>query len=155
VCIDAASQRRQDAGQAADGMPIVSGEHFAIYVTQEKPHAGRSHALVGMQLARASRRTSGPRRRDPVNDLEYGAESRHHPIFVGHNLRRTWRARISGTPLRSADSLTPRASTSGCSRNDLDQFDTGSAQGVPGLRRRVGRLQILTEKHKLKRQGVA
>jgi len=38
--------------------------------------------------------------KDPVDaTLEYAQKQGITQIFVGHNLRRTWRARLGGTPL--------------------------------------------------------
>jgi nucleotide-binding universal stress UspA family protein len=78
------------------------GELFAIYVVQENLTAEDGMANErNATLARAQHaHIEVLEGRDPVATiLDYAR--RHHitQIFVGHNLRRNWRARLRGTPL--------------------------------------------------------
>lgn len=78
------------------------GELFAIYVTQESLTAEDRMALDrNATLARAHHaRVDELEGRDPVATiLDYARSHGITQIFVGHNLRRNWRARIAGTPL--------------------------------------------------------
>jgi two-component system sensor histidine kinase KdpD len=78
------------------------GELFAIYVNQPNltPH-DRVANERNMKVARAERAhidvLDG---KDPVATiLEYAREQGITQLFVGHNLRRGWRARLRGSPL--------------------------------------------------------
>ena len=78
------------------------GELFAIYVVQDslteedKMALERNATLARAQLAQVDVLEG----RDPVATiLDYARSHGITQIFVGHNLRRTWRARIQGTPL--------------------------------------------------------
>jgi two-component system, OmpR family, sensor histidine kinase KdpD len=78
------------------------GELFAIYVLQE--HLTEEDRMANernLTLARAQHaQVDVLEGKDPVATiLDYAR--RHHitQIFVGHNLRRNWRARLAGTPL--------------------------------------------------------
>jgi two-component system sensor histidine kinase KdpD len=78
------------------------GELFAIYVNQPNltPHDRVANAR-NIKVARAERAhidvLDG---RDPVATiLEYAREQGITQLFVGHNLRRDWRARLRGSPL--------------------------------------------------------
>jgi two-component system sensor histidine kinase KdpD len=78
------------------------GELFAIYVTQHNltPEDGmaleRNATLARAQLAHVEILEG----KDPIKTiLEYAQTQGITQIFVGHNLRRTWRARLGGTPL--------------------------------------------------------
>jgi two-component system sensor histidine kinase KdpD len=78
------------------------GELFAIYVVQENlTEEDRMANDRNATLARAQHaQIEVLEGRDPVaRILDYAR--RHHitQIFVGHNLRRNWRARLGGTPL--------------------------------------------------------
>jgi two-component system sensor histidine kinase KdpD len=78
------------------------GELFAVYVTQENLTAEDQMALDrNVTLARAQQaRIEVLEGRDPVGViLEYARLHGVTQIFVGHNLRRGWRARLGGTPL--------------------------------------------------------
>lgn len=78
------------------------GELFAIYVTQEnltpedRMALDRNVTLAQAQHAHVDVLDS----RDPVKTiLDYARRHGITQIFVGHNLRRTWRTRLGGTPL--------------------------------------------------------
>jgi two-component system, OmpR family, sensor histidine kinase KdpD len=78
------------------------GELFAVYVTQENLTPDDQMALErNVTLARAQQaRIDVLEGRDPVGViLDYARLHGVTQIFVGHNLRRGWRARLSGTPL--------------------------------------------------------
>jgi two-component system, OmpR family, sensor histidine kinase KdpD len=78
------------------------GELFAVYVTQENLTPEDQMALErNVTLARAQQaRIDVLEGRDPVGViLDYARLHGVTQIFVGHNLRRGWRARLSGTPL--------------------------------------------------------
>jgi two-component system sensor histidine kinase KdpD len=78
------------------------GELFAIYVNQ--PHLTPQDRIANernIKVARAERASvdilDG---NDPVATiLEYARDHRVTQLFVGHNLRRDWRARLRGSPL--------------------------------------------------------
>ena len=80
----------------------LHGELFAIYVMQRDLTSEDRMALErNATLARAQQASveilEG---RNPVRTiLEYARSHGITQIFVGHNLRRTWRARLGGTPL--------------------------------------------------------
>jgi len=91
------------------------GELFAIYVTQENLTDEDRMALErNATLARAQdAHVEILEGRDPAKTiLEYARSHGITQIFVGHNLRRTWRARLGGTPLdrliRDAEGLDVR-----------------------------------------------
>ncbi len=78
------------------------GELFAIYVTQEnltpedRMALDRNVTLARAQEAHVEVLTG----RDPIRTiLEYARAQGITQVFVGHNLRRTWRSRLGGTPL--------------------------------------------------------
>jgi len=78
------------------------GELFAIYVVQEnlteedQMANERNATLARAQHARLDVLEGS----DPVATiLDYARRHNITQIFVGHNLRRTWRARLTGTPL--------------------------------------------------------
>jgi K+-sensing histidine kinase KdpD len=78
------------------------GELFAIYVNQ--PNLTPQDRIANernLKVARAERaRIDVLDGRDPVATiLEYAREQRITQLFVGHNLRRDWRARFRGSPL--------------------------------------------------------
>jgi len=78
------------------------GELFAIYVMQENLTAEDMMALErNVTLARAAAaRVETLRGKDPIRTiLDYARQHGITQIFVGHNLRRTWRSRLGGTPL--------------------------------------------------------
>ena len=78
------------------------GELFAIYVTQDHLTAEDEMALErNATLARAQlAHVEILEGKDPIKTiLEYAQKQGITQIFVGHNLRRTWRARLGGTPL--------------------------------------------------------
>jgi two-component system sensor histidine kinase KdpD len=78
------------------------GELFAIYVTQENLTLEDQMALErNATLARAQQaHVEVLKGKDPVRTiLEYARSQGVTQIFLGHNLRRTWRARLEGTPL--------------------------------------------------------
>ena len=78
------------------------GELFAIYVTQENLTVEDQMALDrNATLARAQQaHVDILEGQDPVTAiLEYARSHGITQVFVGHNLRRTWRARLGGTPL--------------------------------------------------------
>ncbi len=78
------------------------GELFAIYVIQEnltpedRMALDRNVTLARAQQAQVDILTG----QDPVRAiLEYARGHAITQLFVGHNLRRTWRAHVCGTPL--------------------------------------------------------
>jgi K+-sensing histidine kinase KdpD len=78
------------------------GELFAIYVTQDnltpedRMALGRNVTLARAQHAQVEILEG----KDPIKTiLEYAQKQGMTQIFVGHNLRRTWRSRLGGTPL--------------------------------------------------------
>jgi len=78
------------------------GELFAIYVMQDSLTEEDKMALErNATLARAQHaQVDVLEARDPAAAiLDYARSHGITQIFVGHNLRRTWRARIRGTPL--------------------------------------------------------
>ena len=78
------------------------GELFAIYVTQDHLTAEDEMALErNATLARAQlAHVEILEGKDPIKAiLEYAQKQGITQIFVGHNLRRTWRARLGGAPL--------------------------------------------------------
>ena len=78
------------------------GELFALYVTQRDLTPEDRMALErNATLARAQQaQVDILEGKDPVKTiLEYARAHNITQIFVGHNLRRTWRARLGGTPL--------------------------------------------------------
>jgi two-component system sensor histidine kinase KdpD len=78
------------------------GELFAIYVTQAHLTPEDQMALDrNATLARAQQaQVEILEGKDPIQTiLEYARKQGITQIFVGHNLRRTWRARLGGTPL--------------------------------------------------------
>ncbi|HJZ76693.1 MAG TPA: universal stress protein [Vicinamibacterales bacterium] len=78
------------------------GELLAIYVMQENLTDDDRMALErNVTLARAQQaRVETLEGKDPVRTiLEYAREHGVTQIFVGHNLRRSWRSRLGGTPL--------------------------------------------------------
>jgi two-component system sensor histidine kinase KdpD len=78
------------------------GELFAIYVNQPNltPQDRIAHER-NVRVARAERaRVDVLDGKDPVATiLEYARDHRITQLFVGHNLRRDWRARLRGSPL--------------------------------------------------------
>ena len=91
------------------------GELFAIYVVQDnltpddRTALDRNVSLAHAQHAQVDILTG----KDPVKTiLEYARGHGMTQIFVGHNLRRTWRTRLFGTPLdrliRDAEGLDVR-----------------------------------------------
>jgi two-component system, OmpR family, sensor histidine kinase KdpD len=78
------------------------GELFALYVTQRDLTPEDRMALErNATLARAQQaQVEILEGKDPIKAiLEYARSHNITQIFVGHNLRRTWRARLGGTPL--------------------------------------------------------
>lgn len=78
------------------------GELVAIYVTQENLTPDDRLALDrNITLARAQHaHVEILEAKDPVDGiLEYARAHRMTQIFVGHNIRRTWRHLLGGTPL--------------------------------------------------------
>jgi len=78
------------------------GELFAIYVMQrnltdeDRMALERNVTLAGAQQAQVETLEGN----DPIKTiLEYARGHGITQIFVGHNLRRTWRSRLGGTPL--------------------------------------------------------
>jgi two-component system sensor histidine kinase KdpD len=91
------------------------GELFAIYVTQENLTAEDRLALArNVTLARAQHaHVETLEGKDAIKTiLDYARSRGITQIFVGHNLRRTWRNRLGGTPLdrliREAEGLDVR-----------------------------------------------
>jgi two-component system sensor histidine kinase KdpD len=91
------------------------GELFAIYVTQDNLTPEDRMALErNATLARAQQaHVEILEGKDPVETiLEYARKQGMTQIFVGHNLRHTWRARLGGTPidrlLRDAEGIDVR-----------------------------------------------
>ena len=78
------------------------GELFAIYVTQEHlTHDDRSALARNVILARAQHaHVETLEGRDAIETiLDYARAKGITQIFVGHNMRRSWRSRLGGTPL--------------------------------------------------------
>jgi two-component system sensor histidine kinase KdpD len=78
------------------------GELFAIYVTQDNLTPEDRMALErNVTLARAQQaQVEILEGKDPIKTiLEYAQKQGMTQVFVGHNLRRTWRSRLGGTPL--------------------------------------------------------
>jgi two-component system, OmpR family, sensor histidine kinase KdpD len=78
------------------------GELFAIYVTQPNlTDEDRTALARNVMLARAQdAHIDTLEGRDPVDAiLRYARRQGITQIFVGHNLRQTWRTRLEGTPL--------------------------------------------------------
>jgi two-component system sensor histidine kinase KdpD len=78
------------------------GELIAIYVTQENLTDEDRMALErNAMLARAQQaRVEVLEGKDPIKTiLEYARKEGITQIFVGHNLQRSWRNRLGGTPL--------------------------------------------------------
>jgi two-component system, OmpR family, sensor histidine kinase KdpD len=78
------------------------GELLAIYVTQNNLTPEDRMALErNVMLARAQQaHVEILEGKDPIKTiLEYARKQGITQIFVGHNLRRTWRNRLGGTPL--------------------------------------------------------
>jgi len=78
------------------------GELFAIYVTQDNLTPEDRMALErNVTLARAQQaQVDLLEGKDPIKTiLEHARQQGITQIFVGHNLRRTWRGRLGGTPL--------------------------------------------------------
>ena len=78
------------------------GELIAIYVTQENLTDEDRMALErNAMLARAQQaRVEVLEGKDPIKTiLEYARQGGITQIFVGHNLQRSWRNRLGGTPL--------------------------------------------------------
>jgi len=78
------------------------GELFAIYVMQRNLTDEDRMALErNVTLARAQNaHVETLEGKDPIKKiLEYARSHGITQIFVGHNLRRTWRSRLGGTPL--------------------------------------------------------
>jgi two-component system, OmpR family, sensor histidine kinase KdpD len=78
------------------------GELFAIYVTQDNLTPEDRMALErNVTLARAQQaHVETLEGKDPIKTiLNYAREHGITQIFVGHNLRRSWRNRLGGTPL--------------------------------------------------------
>jgi two-component system sensor histidine kinase KdpD len=78
------------------------GELFAIYVTQanltpeDRMALERNATLARSQQARVEILDG----KDPIETiLEFARKHGITQIFVGHNIRRTWRSRLGGTPL--------------------------------------------------------
>lgn len=91
------------------------GELFAIYVTQENLTEDDRLALArNVTLATAQQaHVETLEGKDPISAiLQYARAHGITQIFVGHNLRRTWRSRLGGTPLdrliRDADGIDVR-----------------------------------------------
>jgi two-component system sensor histidine kinase KdpD len=78
------------------------GELFAVYVTQDNLTPEDQMALErNATIARAQQaHVEILNGKDPIDTiLAYARQHGITQIFVGHNLRRTWRARLGGTPL--------------------------------------------------------
>ena len=78
------------------------GELFAVYVTQpDLTDEDRTALARNVTLARAQdAHIDTLEGKDPVGAiLQYARRQGITQIFVGHNLRRTWRTRLEGTPL--------------------------------------------------------
>lgn len=91
------------------------GELFAIYVMQDNLTADDRMALDrNVTLARAQQaHVETLEGKDPVKTiLDYARAHGVTQVFVGHNLRRSWRSRLGGTPLdrlvRDADGIDVR-----------------------------------------------
>jgi two-component system sensor histidine kinase KdpD len=80
----------------------LHGELFAVYVQQRELTEGDRAALARNELLARAQQAHFEvlHGRDPVKTLlAYAREHGITQIFVGHNLRRSWRNRLGGTPL--------------------------------------------------------
>ncbi len=100
---DAAGERRQDAGQRPAQRRPLPRRAVRDLRDAAQPDVRGSHGARAQRHAGA--RAAG-QRRDPgragIPSGPFSNTRRSHgitQIFVGHNLRRTWRARLGGTPL--------------------------------------------------------
>jgi two-component system sensor histidine kinase KdpD len=102
VCMTPRADARAMLASGRRNADRFHGELFAIYVDQPNltPH-DRIANERNIKIARAERAhidvLDG---RDPVATiLEYAREHGITQLFVGHNLKRNWRARLHGSPL--------------------------------------------------------
>ena len=102
VCITPRANAARMLASGRRNADRFHGELSAIYVMQDNLTA-EDHTALGrnVMLARAQQaEVETLEGKDPIQAiLDY---ARHHgitQIFVGHNLRRTWRSRLGGTPL--------------------------------------------------------
>jgi two-component system sensor histidine kinase KdpD len=80
----------------------LHGELFAVYVQQRELTDGDRAALARNELLARAQQAHFEvlQGRDPVKTLlAYARQHGITQIFVGHNLRRSWRTRLGGTPL--------------------------------------------------------
>jgi two-component system, OmpR family, sensor histidine kinase KdpD len=102
VCMTPRANASKMLGSGRRNADRFHGELFAIYVVQDNLTPDDQTALDrNVTLAHAERAhldiLTG---KDPVRTiLAYAREHGITQIFVGHNLRRNWRARFVGTPL--------------------------------------------------------
>ena len=79
------------------------GELFAVYVDAAEPHRRRidRRSARNVTLARAQQaHVEILEGSDPIRAiLDYARAQGITQLFVGHNLRRTWRTRLAGQPL--------------------------------------------------------
>jgi two-component system sensor histidine kinase KdpD len=102
VCMTPRANSARMLAAARRNVDQFHGELFAIYVVQEGlTEEDRLANERNATLARAQdAHITVLEGRDPsATILDYARQQNITQIFVGHNLRRTWRARLSGTPL--------------------------------------------------------
>ncbi|HEY5540556.1 MAG TPA: hypothetical protein VIL41_03775 [Coriobacteriia bacterium] len=115
VCMTPRANAAKMLASGRHNVDQFHGELYAIYVTQDRlTEEDRMANERNVLLARAQRAHVDVLEGDDAvpTIIDY---ARHHnitQIFVGHNLRRTWRSRLSGTPLerliREADGMDVR-----------------------------------------------
>ncbi len=138
------------------------GELFAVYVNQPNlTPEDRSALARNVLLARAQEaHVETLEGKDPIKAiLDYAGAQGITQLFVGHNLRRSWRTRFTGSAARSPDrpgrghrrprlpALTPVSDLAAARRGRLKVF-LGYAAGVGKT------YQMLAEAQALRRQGI-
>jgi two-component system sensor histidine kinase KdpD len=102
VCMTPRANAAKMLASARRNADRFHGELFAIYVTQENLTPEDRMALErNATLARAQQaHVEILEGKDPIKAiLRYARSHGITQIFVGHNLRRSWRSRLGGTPL--------------------------------------------------------
>jgi len=102
VCMTPRANAARMLGSGRRNADRFHGELFAVYVMQRNLTDEDRMALErNVTLARAQQaHVETLEGRDPIRTiLDYARGHGITQIFVGHNLRRTWRSRLGGTPL--------------------------------------------------------
>ncbi len=115
VCMTPRANAAKMLASGRHNVDQFHGELYAIYVTQDRlTEEDRLANERNVLLARAQRAHVDVLEGDDAvpTIIEYARRHNITQIFVGHNLRRTWRSRLSGTPLerliRKADGMDVR-----------------------------------------------